>query len=244
MMKTSPLSLLSERYLSALQSYLQQASPEGLQLAHDLGDEAVVLGLETFALASIHQQTIDTLKLPDHSSPEHDEMVARAAIFFTEAITPIEGTHRFALESVEDLQQLNATLDQRTQTLSDTRRKVKEEAMEREIIETEFRISEQYAAQLLRESKLMEEHLQAMVYKILSATELERKVMSHQLQDEIAQTLLGIHVRLLKLKKEADVSKVALSEELSTLQRLVDSSVETINQLAHEFSTPHETEAQ
>ncbi len=239
-MNTSPLSLLSERYLSALQNYLQQTSSASLCSARDLGEQAVVLGLDTFALASIHQRAIEDLKLPEFPSPHHDEMVALAAIFFAEAITPIEKTHRFAMDVGEVLQHLNITLDNRTQTLSDTKRKLQAEITGRKAVEAELRMSEENATQLLRESRLMEEHLQGMVRKILSANEEGRKKMSHQLQDEIAQTLLGIHVRLLKLKKEAEANNVAVDEEIATIQRLVEDSVKTINQLAHEFSNTHE----
>ncbi|CAN5841098.1 hypothetical protein BH11VER1_BH11VER1_37540 [soil metagenome] len=240
-MKTSPLNLLSECYRSALQCYLQEASPISPQSAHDLGEQAVLLGVETFGLASIHHQAFDDLKLSNFPSPKHDEMAARAAIFFTEAITPIEETHRFAVETGEDLEHLNATLEKLTQALFDIKRKLQDEITDRKMAEAEFIISEVHTTQLLRESRIMEEHLQGMARKILSANEAGRKRMSHQLQDEIAQTLLGIHVRLLRLKKEAEVNNITVSEEIATIQRLVENSVKTINQLAHEFSKPHKT---
>ncbi|MEY4484314.1 MAG: Oxygen sensor histidine kinase NreB [Verrucomicrobiota bacterium] len=235
MLETSPLSLLSERYLSSLQVYLQQASPASLRAAHDLGDQAVVMGLETLALAGIHERAIEGLELPCSLSAKNDETIARAAIFFTEAITPIESTHRFALEVREDLEQLQGTLDERTLELSDNKHELELEIVERKIAEAEFKSSEELAAQLLTESRIMETHLRDMLRKILSTNEDGRKMMSHQLHDEIAQTLLGIHVRLLKLRKEVEVHDIAASSEIVTIQQVVEQSVNAINQLAHEF---------
>ena len=65
--------------------------------------------------------------------------------------------------------------------------------------------------------------------------------MSLQLDNEIAQTLLGIHVKLLSLKKEAPSRHLGLVKKISTIQRVVDGSVETINQFTREFAAPHET---
>lgn len=239
-MKNPQSSLLSERYLTALQNYLQQGAMSSLEEARELGEQAVAQGLETYDLAGIHKQTLTALGMPDGLSVTYDDMVMRAAVFFTEAITPIEETHSFALEADEDLHQLKMTLEKRTLALSDSKRELQAEMLGRMKVEAEFKSCEARSAQLLTESRLMEKHLQEMIRRILSANEEERKKMSHQLHDEIAQTLLGINVRLLKLKKEAGVNKVAVDKEIATIQKLVKESVNVINRLAHEFGSPHE----
>jgi signal transduction histidine kinase len=86
----------------------------------------------------------------------------------------------------------------------------------------------------------MKERLQTMTHQILAAHEEERKMMSLQLQDEIAQTLLGIHVRLLALKKEAADSSASLAQEIATTQQLVEQSVEAIHRYATEIGIAHE----
>jgi signal transduction histidine kinase len=48
----------------------------------------------------------------------------------------------------------------------------------------------------------VQERLRHLAHEILLAQEDERKKVSHELQDEIAQTLLGINVRLLSLKQD------------------------------------------
>ena len=54
------------------------------------------------------------------------------------------------------------------------------------------------------------------------------------------QSLLGIHMRLLTLKKQMVVRHEDITQEIATTQRLVEDAVKTINQFAHELGIPHE----
>ena len=65
--------------------------------------------------------------------------------------------------------------------------------------------------------------------------------VSHDLQDEIAQTLLAINVRLWTLKKVNAVNAKGFKKEIASTQRLVDKSVRSINRFARELSLRHET---
>ena len=94
--------------------------------------------------------------------------------------------------------------------------------------------------QLLEEAGHLQKHLQDMARQILSTQEDERKTMSLKLQDEIAQTLLGIQMRLLALDKELSVSTEDFRKEIANTQRLVESSVKTINRFARELGIKHE----
>lgn len=229
------ISRFSGQYLKALQNHFEQGSPASLQAAHELGTQAVAIGLETLDLARIHDQALATQLLPDCSSSTRDDMTTSAAIFFNEAVLPIEETHRIALEADADLNHLNATLDQLTLALADSNRELQQQITGRQTAEAALKTSEWDSSQLLKESRLLEKHLQDMARKILSAHEEERKRMSLLLHDEIAQTLLGIHVRLLTLKKEA-VNQTSFIQEIAITQRLVEQSEKTINHLAREFS--------
>jgi len=64
--------------------------------------------------------------------------------------------------------------------------------------------------------------------------------MSNQLNDQIAQNLLGINFRLLTLKMQVATHHTNLTREIATTQRLVEDSARIIRRLAHEFSTCHE----
>jgi len=70
---------------------------------------------------------------------------------------------------------------------------------------------------------------------MLSAQEDERQKTSRHLDDEIVQTLLGIHIRLLTLKQAARANTGNLKKEIASTQRLVKQSVRMVNRSAHEF---------
>ena len=232
---------LSRRYQTALQKHLEQGPKSRLQQpAHRLGQQAVTLGLETLDLARIHKTALTELMLPGSSSATRNRMVRRAGIFFTEAITPIEKTHRAGVESAAHLNRQHKTLKQRTAQLAAANRHLRQGIRQRRIAEAALRKSGRHNAQLLRESRQLQKHLQRLTHQILSAQENERSKISRDLHDEIAQTLLGINVRLLTLKKGAAERSEVLAKEIASTQRLVEKSVKTINRFAREFETRHE----
>jgi signal transduction histidine kinase len=71
--------------------------------------------------------------------------------------------------------------------------------------------------------------------QILSAQEDERKKISRELHDVIAQTLTGINVRLAALKKEAAINTKGLDRNIARTQRLVEKSVNIVHQFAREL---------
>ena len=87
----------------------------------------------------------------------------------------------------------------------------------------------------------MQKHLRRLTHRILSAQEDKRKQISRDLQDEIAQTLLGINVRLLTLKKEAAIDANGLEKEIASTQRFVDKSVKSIKRFARKFGIHNKT---
>jgi signal transduction histidine kinase len=94
----------------------------------------------------------------------------------------------------------------------------------------------------LKESLELQKHLERLTHQILSAQEGKRKKISRDLHDEIAQTLLGINVRLLTLKKGAAINAGGLKKEIVSTQRVVDKSVKDIKRFAREFGIHHRTQ--
>src|SRR5688572_1129720 len=101
----SKLSEMSRLYLAGLQKHLKEGSGADLEPARELGCHAMSLGLETLDLARIHEIALVSLVLPGYSSSTSDGLMGRAGMFFAEAITPIEQTHRGALEANSHLSQ-------------------------------------------------------------------------------------------------------------------------------------------
>jgi len=197
----------------------------------------VVIGLETLDLARIHAEALVTIE----ASSSRDGIIERAEYFFTEAITPIEETHRAALKAKVRLRQLKERLGRRTMDLAASNRSLKQGIAQRKTVEEALKKRGEHANKLLKESLALQNHLQHLTHQLLSTQEDKRKEISRELQDEIAQTLLGINVRLLTLKKEAAVNAKGLQKEIVSTQRLVDMSVKSIDRFAREFGKHHET---
>ena len=62
-----------------------------------------------------------------------------------------------------------------------------------------------------------------------------KRALSHNLQDEIAQILPGINVRLLTLKKAAALNARGFKKDIASTQRLVEESVQSVNRFAREL---------
>jgi signal transduction histidine kinase len=232
------ITALSRRYVTALRKHLQQGPRASLQPAHDLGCQAAALDLETLDVARIHDGALAALE----GSRSKDGFIKQAEIFFDEAIIPIEKTHRAALKANVSLSRLNQTLGRRTVELADSHRSLKQGIVRRKTVEQTLKKSGEHSRKLLKESRDLQKHLQRLAHQILSAQEDKRKNTSRGLHDEIAQTLLGINVRLLTLKKEAAVNAHGLKKEIANTQKLVDKSGKSIERFAREFGIHHRTQ--
>ena len=135
---------------------------------------------------------------------------------------------------VED-QQRAAETQRRLEVLAASNQKLKREIVRRQASEEALKKSEQHQSQMLEQSRHMQERLRHLSRQILLAQEEERKKISRELHDVIAQTLMGINVQLTRLKKEAAVNTKGLKKNISRTQRLVEKSVDVVHQFAREL---------
>jgi signal transduction histidine kinase len=226
---------LSRQYEAALRQHVNQGLRTSLEEAQGLGRQAMTLGLETLELARIHEQALITLVLPSYSHGTRASMVRRAGAFFAETITPLEQTHRTARETNLHLGQINDALRQRTVDLVLSNRQLKEEVAQRKLAEDSLRKSEQHYSQLLEQSREMQKQLRLLSRQLLLAQEEERKRISRELHDVIAQTLTGINVRLAALKENAGSNAKGLDRNIALTQDLVRRSVDIVHRFAREL---------
>ncbi len=119
--------------------------------------------------------------------------------------------------------------------LAASNRELSLEIAQRRAVEAALKKSEHHYAELLEKSDFMQEQLRQLSRQILSTQEEERKRISRELHDVIAQTLTGINVRLAALKKAAASNTTHLDRNIAETQRLVEKSVDLVHEFAREL---------
>ena len=119
--------------------------------------------------------------------------------------------------------------------LSASNLKLKMAIAKRKVVEKTLRQKERHSNSMLDQSKLMQAQLRHLSHKILSAQEEERKRISRELHDVIAQMLTGINIRLETLRAEASVNTKDLTKSIMRTQKLVEKSVDLVHRFAREL---------
>ena len=146
-------------------------------------------------------------------------------------------SRRWCRISVSDITFLKQAEEaqRRLEVLALANRELKAEIIRRQAVEISLKQSEQRHRQLLAQSRLLQERARNLAHQLLRVQEEERKRISRELHDEIAQTLVGIHVHLENLTRELSVDPRTLRRKITRAQRLVEKSVSRVQQFAREL---------
>ena len=226
---------LSRQYYSQLQNYLRHGPDADITQAWELGRHAMALGLETLDVARMHEIAVVTLVLPLDSSNSRSSLMGRASMFFAEVITPIEQTHRGAREANTHLNHIIKALNQRTSQLDDSIVELQLEINHRRQVEESLRASERTSNELLEKSRQMQDEMRSLSRQLLSIQEEERRKISRELHDVIAQTLTGINMHLVTLKADSHGSVAQLQAKITSTQHLVEQSLDIVHRFASEL---------
>ncbi len=226
---------LAQRYQVALRKHLKQGKSAGLESAHGLGSEALAAGLQTLDLAKLHERTLVNELLPAYPMRRRGALIKQAGKFFAVAILPIEKLHRSASEATAHLKKIVESLSHRPEELAASNLELSVEITQRKSVEAALKKSKRHYSVLLAQSDRMQEQLRQLSRQILSAQEDERKKISRELHDVIAQTLTGINIRLAALKKEAGLNTKGLERSIDRTQKLVEKSVDIVHRFAREL---------
>jgi signal transduction histidine kinase len=223
----------SRRYQAALHRHLQQGPEASLAPALKLGRQAAALGMETLDVIRIHEEALKTLPAPDGSpgTRPKQERIDQAREFFAEATVPIEQTHAPAVENAARMEQLALELQRRTEEATETSRRLEQTVIDRRTAEAALTKSAAHRAKLVAEARRLQTQLRRMTREIQSAQERERRKTGRHLNNEVAQTLLAIHIRLLSLQAAAKNDSETLQNEIDETKRLVDVLVVKIQPL-------------
>jgi len=235
-MKPHPPPLL-HGYLAALRRHIKHApgSREGKRAAEKLGILALKRGLTTPGVAQVHQRSLVSLGLIRYPADSGEDAVKRAADFFTAAVKPIEDSQGGLAEANARLQAAVETLSQRSDELGAANEELRQEIARRKEVEDSLRTSELTSSQLLAKSREMQEELRYLSRRLIVAQEEERKRISRELHDVIAQTLTGINVRLSTLKLETTANAKDFQKKIAFTQRLLEKSMGVVYRFAFDL---------
>ena len=141
---------------------------------------------------------------------------------------------RVAVSDITSLKQVEES-HRRMKTLAVANRDLKQEIVRRQTVEQALKKSERHSRLLLEQSRHMQNQLRLLSRELLSAQEEERKKISRELHDVIAQTLTGISVRLAALKTDATINDEDFERNIKRTQQLVQESVEIVQRFAREL---------
>lgn len=229
----------AQRYQAALSAHIQNGSQAKLEPAQGLGLESLAFGFEPLDVAGIHEKSMIAIAQKDGLLKTVD--IARARKFFLETIVPIEETHHAAQENTRLVATATEALRQCTKESSAAARRLEQGIKKRKVAESTLKESGKELKKLLHASCDLQSRLRANARGKLVMQETIRREVSLRLQNEIAQTLLAIHLRLLTLKISIKTSMARLQKEVAANQVFVRQSTRTIQRLKNEIDHHYET---
>jgi signal transduction histidine kinase len=191
--------------------------------------------LQTLDLAKLHEKTLITELLPGCAPGKRAALIKQAGIYFAAAVLPIEKSHRNTRTATAHLKRFIEALSQRTVELAASNLELEQEIATRKAVEAALKKSERHYSVLLEQSDRLQEQLRQLSRQILSAQEEERKRISRELHDVIAQTLTSINIRLASLKKASSLSTKGMEANIARTQKQVEKSVAIVHQFAREL---------
>ncbi|NQX01625.1 PAS domain S-box protein [bacterium] len=113
--------------------------------------------------------------------------------------------------------------------------KLRQEIVRRQAVEQELQQTQGVQSRLLKQSILQQEQLRELSRQILHAQEEERKRISRELHDVIAQTLVGLNVHIAALTQGAAGNIQGMQQKIANTQQLLEKSVGIVHQFAREL---------
>ena len=210
-----------KKYKLDLHDFLLNSSEASLKSAEILGQEAVVLGLKMVDVAVFHEHAMIAEILAMKTDIARKCISERAKLYISAVLLPIEANYRAAFEALDSTLHANKAL-------------VKEVEL-RKLAEKKLLENDKKTSELLKNSVLQQKRLRKMARLLLSAQEDERKRVSRDLHDVIAQVLTGINVQLSVLKLEALSNFKGISRNIARAEKLVAKSVDIVHRFAFDL---------
>lgn len=221
-------------YEQALREHLEQGSQTGRTSTLKLGNNDDAGGMTILDLARLHERVLVTGLLPTFPEARQAALIKRAGAFFARVIALAGKTDGIAGEAGR-LKKIIGTLSDRTVELAAANRLLGSEIVRRKGVEASLKRSERHHLKSLEKSNLLKQQLQCLSRQILSAQENERRKIIRELHDVIAQSLMGINVRLATLKAEANINTKGLDRNIAITQKMVSKAAGIVNRFARDL---------
>jgi signal transduction histidine kinase len=143
-------------------------------------------------------------------------------------ITPPVDTSAVTRQDSLILHRLNQVLERRATILTTANRRLLRDVNRCKETERTLKASRGHYLKLWRESRHLQQDLRRLTHQILATQEGQRRDLSRNLQDDIAQTLLGINVRLLALRLTDRKNTRRLRAGITGTQHLVAASAKSM----------------
>ncbi len=162
------------------------------------------------------------------------------ADFHATSAVSLSSSRKWCRVAVSDITALKRVdeAQRRMEALAVTNYELQQEVFQRRAAEESLRKSEQHQIRLLEQAHHMQERLRHLSHQMLRVLEEERKKISRELHDQIAQTLTGINFHLSALKTDAAGCSKELTKKIASTQRLVEKSVDLVHRFALELRPP------
>jgi PAS domain S-box-containing protein len=180
--------------------------------------------------------TGEAFQAPDVSDKRKDTGVRKVYEWSLQRVTLPDGEYGVVCY-YNDITERKAEekAERRLAVLTASHKRLEREIARRQVVEDALNASQTTAQLLLEESQILQADQRRLSHRLLSAEEEERKRISRELHDVIAQALAGINMRLSVLKSNATISTEALQHEIELTQRLVAQSVDTVHRFARDL---------
>lgn len=148
-----------------------------------------------------------------------------------------QGTPRWCRLTIADVSALKRgeEAQRRVESLAAANQEANREIARRRAVEASLKESERQQRVLLTEARVLQSQLRSVTRQILVAQEEERKKISRQLHDEIAQVLAGISVQLSALNATASLRPRELRSRISKTRRMVEQSIAVVHRFARDL---------
>ncbi len=229
----------SRRYRTALREFLRAAvggRQEG-DRARALGHEAITLKMDPLTVARVHARSVAALvsRTGREAAPLRTDPVARAGRFLCDVLGPVMRHQGNGKALSRRIQKLATRLRQRSTEMTALGRKLRRQTARRRFSEMRLALGARRNRELLAQARRMQEQSRRLARQLLVSQEEERKEISRDLHDEVAQILAGINVHLAGLRESAAVHDRSLSRRIVQAQHLVEQSVEAVHRFAREL---------